>query len=356
MSSSQHSSGLVHGASRLPAVQVDAYNAELRDDDGFLGDRANKRAFHVILDDWRDRVRRVGEDPFGDKPSAEIGRRRLVRALDEGDVECAGLILSAIEEFAQEFATVCRRLLRLKAWQDTQRIVIGGGFSGSRLGELAISRAAVLLKSDGRPIEIRLIRHDRDEAALIGALHMVPHWMFAGHDAAIGVDIGGTNMRAGVVRFAADGTVDLANAAVVRSERWRHADESPTREEAVERLTRMLRGLITFADRKGLRLAPFVGVGCPGVIQADGSIEKGGQNLPGNWESKRFNLPDRLREALPRIDGHDPMVLLHNDAVLQGLAEVPWMQDVQHWAVLTIGTGLGNACFSNVAADDDADR
>jgi len=26
---------------------------------------------------------------------------------------------------------------------------------------------------------------------------------------------------------------------------------------------------------------------------------------------------------------------------------VPFMRDIQHWGVLTIGTGLGNACFTN---------
>ena len=38
---------------------------------------------------------------------------------------------------------------------------------------------------------------------------------------------------------------------------------------------------------------------------------------------------------------------MHNDAVVQGLSEVPNMQDVETWAVLTIGTGLGNAHFTN---------
>jgi len=33
--------------------------------------------------------------------------------------------------------------------------------------------------------------------------------------------------------------------------------------------------------------------------------------------------------------------------VAQGLSEVPFMQDVDHWGVLTIGTGLGNARFTN---------
>jgi hypothetical protein len=29
------------------------------------------------------------------------------------------------------------------------------------------------------------------------------------------------------------------------------------------------------------------------------------------------------------------------------LSEIPFMHDVEHWGVLTIGTGLGNARFTN---------
>jgi hypothetical protein len=49
-------------------------------------------------------------------------------------------------------------------------------------------------------------------------------------------------------------------------------------------------------------------------------------------------------------------VLLHNDAVVQGLSEVPFMRDFRHWGILTIGTGLGNARFTNrkdVAGDEE---
>jgi hypothetical protein len=31
---------------------------------------------------------------------------------------------------------------------------------------------------------------------------------------------------------------------------------------------------------------------------------------------------------------------------------VPFMQDVARWGILTIGTGLGNARFTNRAADE----
>ena len=51
----------------------------------------------------------------------------------------------------------------------------------------------------------------------------------------------------------------------------------------------MLQSQIKRASKRGLRLAPFIGIGCPGLIREDGSIEKGGHNLPGDWEHKSFN-------------------------------------------------------------------
>jgi predicted NBD/HSP70 family sugar kinase len=134
---------------------------------------------------------------------------------------------------------------------------------------------------------------------------------------------------------------------VWESELWCHANDKPTREQAVDRLADMLRDLISRAEKKDRKVAPFIGIGCPGVIREDGSIKRGGQNLPGNWESKKFNLPQKLREMIPEIGGHETTILMHNDAVVQGLSEVPFMHDVKHWGVLTIGTGLGNARFTN---------
>jgi predicted NBD/HSP70 family sugar kinase len=109
----------------------------------------------------------------------------------------------------------------------------------------------------------------------------------------------------------------------------------------------MLERLVAFAKRRSMRLSPLIGVACPGNILPDGSIERGAQNLPGNWESKSFNLTTQLSEALPVIDGHPTHVIVHNDAVVQGLAEAPFMKGIRRWGVLTIGTGLGNARFTN---------
>jgi len=109
----------------------------------------------------------------------------------------------------------------------------------------------------------------------------------------------------------------------------------------------MLKELIAKADAEGFKLAPFIGIACPGVINRNGSIEKGAQNLPGNWESSKFNLPASLVDAIPQIGDHDTAIVMHNDGVVQGLSEVPFMQDVKRWGVLTIGTGLGNARYTN---------
>jgi hypothetical protein len=348
----------VHGATRLPAVDVDSYNLELKDDEGFLGDRASRQAFHAILENWRKPLRKLGADPFGDTASDELSRSKLDVVLKEGDPEAAAVIHSAIEDYAQELALVTRRFLKAKAWAGTERIVIGGGLRESRIGALAIARANLILKADGIKVDMMLIHHDPDEAALIGSLFLAPAWIFKGHDSILAIDIGGTNMRAGVVLPNVAKAADLTKASVWKSEKWRHADEKLTREQAVDELIGMLKDLTKRARKEGLNLAPFIGIACPGKIEEDGAIAKGAQNLPGNWESSRFNLPARLREAFPTVDDHDVTILMHNDAVVQGLSEVPYMRDVKHWGVLTIGTGLGNARFTNrvVAKENGKDR
>jgi len=336
-----------HGVPRLPSVDIDSYNIELKDDDGFLGDRASKGAFRKILDGLRKPLKKNGDDPLGKKASEELSKGTLDEALVGDDINAAALVHGAIEEFARELAYVTQRFLKTKAWADTERIVVGGGFRQSRVGEIAIARTGLILKSEGHKVDLIPIRFDPDEAGLIGCLHLAPSWIFEACDSILAVDIGGTNIRCGVVETNWKKAADLSKAAVWKSELWRHADDEPTREGAVKKLVKMLKDLISQAEKQGLKLAPFIGISCPGVIDEDGSIEKGAQNLPGNWESSKFNLPASLIEAIPEIGGHDTTVLMHNDGVAQGLSEMPYMQDVSRWGVLTIGTGLGNARFTN---------
>jgi predicted NBD/HSP70 family sugar kinase len=204
--------------------------------------------------------------------------------------------------------------------------------------------------------------------------------MLDGHDAILAVDIGGSNIRTGLVQLRAgkggkkagdkpqanaaekgsgnaadrtgDKSSDVARGKVVELDLWRYADEKvkPSRDEAVQRMVTTLERLVRHAAKHEIKLAPFIGVGCPGLISAEGHIERGGQNLPGNWESNRFNLPARLREAIPKIGGSDTVIVMHNDAVVHGLSDMVQVADVERWGVLTIGTGLGNARFTNKRA------
>jgi len=121
-----------HGALRLPSVDVDSYNVELKDDEGLIGDRASKGAFRNIIENWRAELRKVGVDPLGEDVSEELSKKKLDEILARGDTEAAGIIHGAIEDFSQEFALVTRRFLKLKEWKDTKHFVIGGGFRGSR--------------------------------------------------------------------------------------------------------------------------------------------------------------------------------------------------------------------------------
>jgi hypothetical protein len=335
------------GAPCIPAVRIDSYNVEIRASGKFIGDRASGRAFRALLDEGRKRVRRVEKDPIGDTESAQISKKTLDGLLLAGDVEAAGVVLGTIEEFSQRFARVISRFMRLKAWKKTRRIVVGGGLRASRIGELAIGRTSVLLKQEGRALDLVPIRHDPDEAGLIGCLHLAPSSVFDGHDGILAVDIGGANIRAGIVKLNDRKSVDLAASRVWASELWRHADEEPGRDDAVDRLVGMLGAMIKRASKDNLHLAPFIGIGCPGVIREDGTIKKGAQNLPGNWEHRQFNLPALLRSAIPTIQRQSTLVVMHNDAVVQGLSEAPFMRDVKHWGVMTIGSGLGNARFTN---------
>jgi len=344
-SSAVQSALVAHGARRLPAVDVESYNIELSDDEGFVGDRASKSAFRRFIEKWRKPLREIGQDPFGEERSEILTKKHLDALLVSGNREAAGIIQGAIESFAQELALITRRFLKLKGWKDVERLVMGGGFSGCRVGELAIGRASVILKADKINVEISTIRNDPDEAGMIGAVHLAPSWIFKAHQAILAVDIGGTNIRAGVAELNQKRTADLSKAKISKTELWRHGDEKLDRSDAVEGLVQMLKRLIKQAKKDDLKLAPFIGIGCPGKIEPDGSIERGAQNLPGNWESSRFNLPASIIEAIPKIGDSETSIVMHNDAVVQGLSEVPFMQDVETWGVFTIGTGLGNALF-----------
>ncbi|WP_038206059.1 ROK family protein [Xenophilus azovorans] len=341
--------GAHHGPTELPLVDIAGYNLEVEDDDGFIGDRASQTAFRRLLDERRRRLRDEGHaDPLGRLPSAKLGKKTLDRALrGKAGRQAAELLRGSVEVFADELAQVVRRFMRQKSWKGVRRVVIGGGFSESEVGERTILQAAALCHADGVPVELARLRHEADDGGLIGWVHLAPPHFAEHADALLALDIGGTNVRCGIVEFRRGKAQDLSRARVARRIKWRHADDEPSRTALVDGLVNMLQEMIAWSRRHRIRLAPFVGIACPGLIREDGTIARGAQNLPGNWAADSFHLPTALREQLPLVGEAPTQVLMHNDAVVQGLSELPFMRDVKRWAVLTVGTGLGNASYVN---------
>ena len=65
---------LPHGARELRCARLDDYNVELREDGGFLGDRANKKAFQALFDRWREAL--GDADPLRDVPTEDLYKEK----------------------------------------------------------------------------------------------------------------------------------------------------------------------------------------------------------------------------------------------------------------------------------------
>jgi predicted NBD/HSP70 family sugar kinase len=336
-----------HGSRKLRFVVIDSYNIELRDGESFLGDRASKRVFQAMVDEWRGRLRRDGGDPLDHRPTKELykDKKELERVLVSGDPEAAGVLMGSMEQFAGELAAVVARLLETPEWRDTQCIAIGGGFREGRVGELVIGRASVLLRASGLSISLVPLRHHPEQAGLLGGVYLAPEEVLREYRGILAVDIGGTNVRTGIVEPDINADGNILDARVHSYELWRHADRKPDKQELLDHMLARLRHIAQAATREGFALAPFVAIGCPGLFRPDGTILRGSQNLPGKWDG--FNLADYIAKELPRVRDGLTCVVTHNDAVVQGLSEWPLMRRLEHWGVLTIGTGLGNARFTN---------
>lgn len=336
-----------HGAAQLAGVRVDAYNLAIRETqgEGFVGDRASATHFIAVLDEVRRRDGR-GRDPFGPGRGDDTDKARVDAVLRGDDVDAAHLVHLAAERYAQDFADVVQVFLAQPDWEGVERLVIGGGFHEHAFGGLAVRRAMRVLAQRRVRLDLHLLRHDPDDGGLLGWVHAAPREALRAHAAFLAVDIGGTHVRCGLVEHGLRARADGSAARVVQRMRWRHGSDAPTRDELVARIAAMLDALAAYARSCGLALAPLVGIACPGRIAPDGGIEQGTQNLPGDWDPP-FNLPMALRRRLDRIDRRLPKVLMHNDAVIQGLSERAAMHDVARWAAFTIGTGLGNAVYTN---------
>ncbi len=144
---------------------------------------------------------------------------------------------------------------------------------------------------------------------------------------AIGVDLGGTNLRASAV--AVDGEV---------LEDFQIPTESQTGPEQI--VDRIVEGIVEVAEGHSGDELIGVGIGVPGLIRLETGVIAKAPNLPG-WEEFPLQSTLESRLKLP--------VLLENDANAAALGEV-WLgagSDVDDLVLLTLGTGIGGGIISD---------
>ncbi len=139
----------------------------------------------------------------------------------------------------------------------------------------------------------------------------------------IGVDLGGTNLRTAIL--SPDGNIlDRHKEATHAADGW---------EKVVARLIENIKRQRESAIQQGFDVAA-VGVGAPGVIQADKGIVVKSPNFP-DWNN--LPLKDQLEKAL------GTPVFLENDANAAALGE-QWRgagRGIRSMILLTLGTGVG---------------
>ena len=144
---------------------------------------------------------------------------------------------------------------------------------------------------------------------------------------AIGIDVGGSGIKAAIVDV---------EAGRLRSERLRIATPNPSTPEAViAAIGRLVKRL---AKEGGLGTTTPVGVGLPGVTM-DGTLKFAG-NIDQAWIG--FPVVERLRKATSRA------VTIVNDADAAGIAEMRFGVGRDRPGVvvfLTLGTGVGSGLF-----------
>jgi polyphosphate glucokinase len=144
---------------------------------------------------------------------------------------------------------------------------------------------------------------------------------------AIGIDVGGSGIKAAVVDV---------EAGRLRSERVRVATPNPATPEAV--IASIGRIVKRLAKASGLGTTTPVGVGLPGVTLDD--TLKTASNIDPGWIG--FPVAERLRKATGRP------VSIVNDADAAGIAEMRFGVGRDQAGVvifLTLGTGVGSGVF-----------
>ncbi len=142
---------------------------------------------------------------------------------------------------------------------------------------------------------------------------------------AIGIDIGGTSLKCGVVNDL--GEIQFSFLVTLK--------DAKTEQEIITSIANAIKQCTEQLKEPIIG----VGIGFPGVIDND-VIIGGGDNLPGFKQSP-------LGKILKKLTGHN--IVIDNDANLMGLGELMYgaAKDCTDAVFLTVGTGIGGAIMIN---------
>ncbi len=144
----------------------------------------------------------------------------------------------------------------------------------------------------------------------------------------IGVDLGGTNLRIAAV----DENGTLLEKVTLGTE------VSRGRARVIQDMCDAIHRLGKQYEKKSSLLG--VGIGIPGIIDVQTGVMRGSPNLPG-WEGA--SVKDEIEECLRS------RAIVENDANVAALGE-KWLgagKNVEHLAILTLGTGVGGGLVLN---------
>lgn len=244
-------------------------------------------------------------------------------------------VLRALKKMGEKLGSVIEKLLAWKYWKNTERIFIGGGLAKGEVGDVLLKSARRYISSQ---IDMRKIHHEPEVAGLIGGSYMVPPE--GKREKMISVDLGGAKVRAGIV----SSPRKEAKVFTKRVRNWKNLNLD--RGSLANLVASLILECLEKCENPG-EISEYICVGCPGMIDDRGNIIEGASNLPGDWTYPEFHLPSVIRSELRETSFDEFKFIMRNDAVVQGLSEIPFTQDVKEWGILTIGTGLGNAKFLN---------
>ena len=277
-------------AANLPRVFVDGYGEDVRTKDGYFGELVSNGAFKKLVTDLRGELAaRAGGDPIEDEP-AEITRGRIDKLLKEGDAPQRRRHPQRRREVRAEHREVVKALFKLKNWSGVERIVVGGGFRESRVGELVIGRAAILVREFGESVEMTPIRHHPDEAGMHrrradfpAQSSSRPRSISRGRHRRLEFPLRLGRAQSGRGQGIAKGGDRRPSALAPRRRKELSLDA------CMERLGAMLHeSRSKYGEKHKLKIAPLVGVGVPGTVLEDGGLEGGVLNLPGDWKVAAF--------------------------------------------------------------------